>query len=107
MSIEIGTDTAVIVCAGPSLDRLSAIAWNEIGKAGAIVAVNGAFTARACHENHVMFSHVAAMTSGEHMEEIVLGFLKKWNTTPAWRLTKESDRGLVDAESYVQTRLTV
>jgi hypothetical protein len=101
-SIEIDTDTAVIVCAGPSLDRLSATAWNEIRKAGAIVAVNGAFTARACHENDVMFSHVAAMTSGEHMEEIVPGFLKKWNTTRAWRLTKESDRGLVDAESYVR-----
>jgi hypothetical protein len=82
-SIEIDTDTAVIVCAGPSLDRLSATAWNKIRKAGAIVAVNGAFTARACNENNVMFSQVAAMTSGEHMEEIVPGFLKKWNTTRA------------------------
>jgi hypothetical protein len=100
--IVIDANTAVIVCAGPSLDRLSATAWNELRKAGAIVAVNGAFMARACSENNVMFSHVAAMTSGEHMEEIVPGFLKKWNTTRAWRLTKESDRGLVNAESYVR-----
>jgi hypothetical protein len=100
--IEIDTNTAVIVCAGPSLERLSATAWNELRKAGAIVAVNGAFVARACDQNNVIFSHVAAMTSGEHMDEIVPGFLKKWKTTRAWRLTKESDRGLVDAESYVR-----
>jgi hypothetical protein len=49
-----------------------------------------------------VFSHVAAMTSGDHMEEIVPGFLKKWNATPAWRLTRAVDRGLVEAESYVQ-----
>jgi hypothetical protein len=100
--IEIDTNTAVIVCAGSSLDVLSAAAWNELRKAGAIVAVNGAFMARACNENNVIFSHVAAMTSGEHMDEIVPGFLRKWKTTRAWRLTKESDRGLVDAESYVR-----
>jgi len=74
---EIDADTAVIVCSGPSLDRLSAAAWNELRKAGAIVAVNGAFMARACTQNNVVFSHVAAMTSGEHMEESVPGFLKK------------------------------
>jgi hypothetical protein len=36
------------------------------------------------------------------MEEIVPGFLTKWKTTRAWPLTKENDRGLVDAESYVR-----
>jgi hypothetical protein len=100
--IVIDTNTAVIVCAGPSLDRLSATAWNELRKAGAIVAVNGAFISQACSENNVMFSHVAAMTSGQHMEEIVPGFLKRWKTTRAWRLTREIDRGLVEAESYVR-----
>jgi hypothetical protein len=100
--IHIGPNTAVIVCAGPSLDRLSPTAWRELRNAGAIVAVNGAFTARACAQNNVMFSHVAAMTSGEHMDEIVPGFLKRWKTTRAWRLTREIDRGLVEAESYVR-----
>jgi hypothetical protein len=100
--IEIDKNTAVIVCAGPSLDRLSPTAWKELRKAGAMVAVNGAFLARVCDQNNVVFSYVAAMTSGEHMEEIVPGFIKKWQTTRAWRLTKESDRGLVDAESYVR-----
>jgi hypothetical protein len=84
---------------------MSAVAWAELSNGGAIVAVNGAFMARACGENNVTFTHVAAMTSGKHMEEIVPGFLSEWERTRAWRLTRDNDRGLVDAESYVRRML--
>jgi hypothetical protein len=54
--IEIDTNTAVIVCAGPSLDRLSATAWNEFRKAGAIVAARG--------------SHILNLSPGTGLREL-------------------------------------
>src|SRR4051812_49275859 len=103
--MRIDRDTAVLVCAGPSLDRLSTAAWEEVQQAGAVVAVNGALMACCCLEQRVRFTHAAAMTAGQHMEDTVPGFLAAWDTTPAWRLTKRADRDLVEAESYVERYL--
>lgn len=101
--IEIDEQTAVIVAAGPSLDRLSSVAWSEVARAGALVAVNGAFMATTCLEHDVRFTHVAAMTSGQHMEDTVPGFLERWRSSPAWRLTRRRDRPTVMAETYVRS----
>lgn len=100
--IQIDTNTALIVCTGPSLDVLSRTAWKELRKAGAIVAVNGALMARACVQNDVIFTHVAAMSTGESMEALISGFLEKWRSTSAWRLAKEIHRDSLEAESYVR-----
>jgi hypothetical protein len=80
-NMQVDTTTALIVCTGPSLDVLSRIAWRELCQAGAIVAVNGALTARAPIENNVRFTHVVAMSIGESMEAAISGFLKKWRST--------------------------
>jgi hypothetical protein len=103
--MQIDHETAVMVCAGPSLDRLAHAAWAEISLAGAVVAVNGALVAVCCLENRVRFTHAAAMTSGQHMEDFARGFLAAWESTPAWRLTKSADRDLVAAETYVDRHL--
>jgi hypothetical protein len=99
--MQIDEQTAVIVCAGPSLDRLSPVAWSEIQRAGALVSVNGALMAAACRDHGVRFTHLAAMRAGEHMEETVPGFVPCWSSTPAWRLTHDQYRGEVEAETYV------
>ena len=103
--MHIDANTALIVCTGPSLDTFSRTAWGELRKAGAIVAVNGAFMARACVENNVTFTHAAVMSTGESMEALILGFLEKWSSTSAWRLAKEIHRDSIEAESYVRRSL--
>jgi len=55
----VNSETAVIICAGPSLDALPARAWERVANAGAIVAVNGAIAAEACAG--VRFTYVSAM----------------------------------------------
>jgi hypothetical protein len=101
-NMRIDTNTALIVCTGPSLDALSRTAWPELCKAGAIVAVNGALMARASIENNVRFTHVVAMSTGESMEAAISGFLKIWRSTSAWRLAKEIHRDFIEAESYIR-----
>ncbi len=100
--MRIDERTAVIVCAGPSLDRLSAQAWNEVQGAGAVVSVNGALMAAACEAHGVRFTHVAAMRAGNHLEETIPGFVDRWAGIPAWRLTQEAEREEVEAETYVR-----
>jgi hypothetical protein len=80
-------------------------AWVEIQRAGAVVSVNGSLVAACCLKNRVRFTHAAAMVSGAHMEELARGFLAVWEDTTAWRLTRSADRGLVEAESYVERHL--
>lgn len=98
----IDRNSALIVCTGPSLDTFSRTAWLELSKAGAVVAVNGALLATACLENHVIFTHVVAMSAGQSMEADMAGFLKKWGNTLAWRLGNEIHRNSIEAESYIR-----
>ncbi len=77
-------NVAVIVCAGPSLDALSAHAWRQVANAGAIVAVNGAIAAEACAE--ARFTYVSAMDATLGLIEKVPRFAELWASTPAWRL---------------------
>ena len=82
--------TAVLVCAGPSLDRLSAAAWEDIQKAGAVVSVNGALAAEACLRHRVRFTYAAAMDVSLGLGAKVPGFGRIWESTPAWRVTAET-----------------
>lgn len=93
-------DTAVIICAGPSLDALPAHAWRAVANAGAIVAVNGACAATACARHGVRFTLLAAMDLNLGLVERVPRLAEVWKTTPAWRVTS-ADASDVEAESYI------
>lgn len=99
-AFEIDRSLAILICAGPSLDRLSAAAWREIQQAGAVVAVNGALAAHACLENRVAFRYAAAMDVAQGLTEKVPGFAEIWEATPAWRVTAEAETK-AEAESHV------
>jgi hypothetical protein len=98
--MRIDADTAVVVCAGPSLDRLSPQAWAEIGKAGAVVAVNGAAASLACAQSGVPFTCVAAMDLSSGLADRVPALTTVWRQTPAWRVAS-ADSSAVEAESYI------
>lgn len=98
--MRIDADTAVVVCAGPSLDRLSAEAWKELSAAGAIVGVNGAPASVACREHGVRFSAIAAMDLSLGLADRVPGLADVWRDTSAWRVASTDSRA-IDAESYV------
>lgn len=105
----IDRDVAVLVCAGPSLDLLSPVAWEEIGKAGAMVAIGGSLAAEACLAHRVAFTYAAAMDAskgsiGTAWEEVVPGFEALWAETQAWRITIEAPDP-PEAESYVRKAL--
>ena len=93
-------DTAVIVCAGPSLDALPARAWSDVANAGAIVAVNGACAATACARHGVRFTLLAAMDLNLGLLERVPRLSEVWQTTPAWRVTS-AEAADAEAESYI------
>lgn len=97
--IAIGHDLAVIVCAGPSLDRLPREVWRELAGAGAIVSVNGAIAAAACAG--VRFTYVSAMDAGRGLSRTVPRFDALWATTSAWRLSMVGAEG-VEAETYIR-----
>lgn len=96
----IDRDTAVVVCAGPSLDRLTAQAWSDIGRAGAIVAVNGAAMSLACARSGIRFTCLAAMDLATGLATHVPGLAVLWRETPAWRVAS-TDSAAIDAESYI------
>lgn len=93
-------ETAVIVCAGASLDGLTAQAWSDIGRAGAVVAVNGAAAAEACARNGVRFTCLAAMDLAKGLAGHVAGLADVWHETPAWRVAS-TESVSIDAESYI------
>jgi hypothetical protein len=92
--------TAVVVCAGPSLERLSAEAWRRIESAGAVVGVNGAPAAEACVRNGVRFTVVAAMDIAHGLSGFVPGLGDLWRDTAAWRVTSVDARD-TDAETFL------
>ncbi|MGH9915680.1 MAG: hypothetical protein ACRD63_10385 [Pyrinomonadaceae bacterium] len=95
--------TAVLVCSGSSLDRLSPVAWAEIQRAGAVVSINTALAARACSINHISFTYAAALDGGlgeTSLDGKVPGFDQLWAKTPAWRVTSDGPNR-AEAESYV------
>ncbi|HEV2722879.1 MAG TPA: hypothetical protein VG323_22835 [Thermoanaerobaculia bacterium] len=96
--IRIDAGTAVIVCAGPSLERLTPRAWQELSRAGAVVGVNGAPAARAC--SGVPFTHLAAMDLTTGLAADVPELTAIWRDTPAWRVASTESVG-IDAESYI------
>jgi hypothetical protein len=98
--IAIDRDTAVIVCAGPSLELLSAYAWQQLADAGAIAAINGAPAADACIANDVKFTLLAAMDVCHGLFTRVPRLEKIWNTTNAWRVTSIDGRD-TPADSYI------
>jgi hypothetical protein len=98
--MRIDADTAVIVCAGPSLDRMTAEAWEEIGRAGAVVAVNGAAVSHACIEHGVRFTCLAAMDLSLKLGQYVPALTALWRTTAAWRVASTESHS-VEAESYI------
>jgi hypothetical protein len=98
--MRIDEGTAVVVCAGPSLDRLSRKAWEEIGRAGEVVAVNGAAASLACARNGVRFTCLAAMDLGRGLADFVPKLAAVWRNTPAWRVAS-IDSDAVEAESYI------
>jgi hypothetical protein len=92
--------TAVLVCAGPSLDRLSPTAWRALEQAGAVVSVNGALVATTCIRNQVRFTYGAAMDVATGLADTVPGFAEMWRQTPAWRVSANGTAA--EAESYVK-----
>jgi hypothetical protein len=96
--IRIDRETAVIVCAGPSLDSLSPLAWQELAKAGAIVSVNGAAAADACA--NVPFTHLAAMDVCHGLFDRVPRLEAIWRSTTAQRITSADDHETA-AEAYI------
>ena len=84
--MRIDRHTAVVVCAGPSLDRLTEHAWAEIRHAGAIVAVNGAAVSLACARSGVRFTCLAAMDLSTGLAGHVPRLTTVWHDTPAWRV---------------------
>lgn len=105
----IDRDTAVFICAGPSVDRLSAAAWDAVSRAGAIVSVNGAAASRALRDSGVRLTHMAALDVGvgfkRGLQSKVPGLEELWLTTPAWRITKAGD-GQMEAESSITLELS-
>lgn len=98
--MRIDAGTAVVVCAGPSLDRMTAEAWDEIGRAGAVVAVNGAAVSQACLTNNVRFTCLAAMDLSLKLAGYVPALSALWRTTPAWRVAS-TESIAIEAESYI------
>ena len=96
----IDNGTAVLVCAGPSLDRLSPTAWKAIEQAGAIVSVNGSLVATTCLSNRVRFTYAAAMDVATGLGDHVPGFAKEWKETQSWRVSAYGTAA--EAESYVK-----
>jgi len=97
----IDRQTAVLVCSGPSLDRLSAAAWAAIHGAAAVVAVNGALVAAACRAHAVRLTYAAAMDVRQGLGAKVPGFAVEWSRTPAWRVT--ADNALpAEGESFIR-----
>ncbi len=92
--------TALIVCAGPSLDRISFAAWRELEKAGAVVGINGAPAADACVRNDVRFTVLAAMDIAHGLSEFVPRLATIWHNTNAWRVTSIDARH-TNAESFL------
>ena len=88
----IDNGTAVLVCAGPSLDRMSPAAWRAIERAGAVVSVNGSLVATTCIRNRVRFTYAAAMDVAKGLADHVAGFAETWKQTPAWRVSAARDR---------------
>ncbi len=91
-------DTAVIVCAGPSLDALSPRVWAHVARAGAVVAVNGAIAADACA--HLRFTYASAMDA-QQLASTVPRFPSLWSSTPAWRLSMTGAEAM-PAETYIR-----
>ncbi|HTU24419.1 MAG TPA: hypothetical protein VMF30_03405 [Pirellulales bacterium] len=85
--VELDRHWAVVVCAGPSLDRLAAPAWKAIGQAGVVVGVNGALVADACTSHRVRFDYAAALDVATTLSSDIPGFLEAWARTPAWRVS--------------------
>jgi hypothetical protein len=100
-SLQLGAGTCVLVCAGPSLDGLSAAAWAEIQQAEAVVAVNGALVAEACLCHGVRFTYAAAMDVALGLGAKVPGFAAAWASTPAWRVTAVTEQRAA-GESHVR-----
>jgi hypothetical protein len=92
--------TAVLVCAGPSLDRVSQTGWRAIEPAGAVVAVNGSLVATTCLRNRVRFTHAASMDVATGLADHVPGLAKMWRETPSWRVSAYGTAA--EAESYVK-----
>ncbi len=99
--IPVDRDTAVIVCAGPSLERFSARAWAELGKVGAVVGVNGAPAAEACERHGVAFTMLSAMDIGTGLFERVPRLAAIWRSTRAWRVTS-TDCASHEADFYIR-----
>jgi hypothetical protein len=98
--ISIDRDTAVIVCAGPSLELLSAYAWQQLANAGAIAGVNGAPAADACIANDVQFTLLVAMDVHRGLFNRVPRLAQIWSTTKAWRVTS-IDGPETSSDSYL------
>jgi hypothetical protein len=98
--MPINSRTVVVVCAGPSLDRLSSVAWSMIGRAAAIVSVNGALVARACMRNEVPFTYAAAMDVATGLADHIPQFAETWMRTPSWRVSAAGTAAA--AESFVK-----
>ena len=99
--MRLGAETCVLVCAGPSLDRLTAVAWAEIQRAGAVAAVNGALVAETCRRHGVRFTYAAAMDVVLGLGAKVPGFTEAWEVTPAWRVSAVTEQR-AEAESHVR-----
>jgi hypothetical protein len=91
-------ETAVIVCAGPSLDALPPRVWERVADAGAVVAVNGALAAEAC--NGVDWTYASAMDARQ-LSSTVPRFHALWTSTAAWRLSMRGAEEM-PAETYIR-----
>ena len=105
----IDRETAVFICAGPSIDRLSREAWEAVSQAGAIVSVNGAAASRALRESGLRLTYMAALDVGvgykRGLQSKVPGLEDIWAHTPAWRITKSGD-GAMESESIIHLELS-
>ena len=99
-ALHFDESTAVIVCAGPSLERLTSEAWRQLERAGAVVGVNGAPASEACVRNGVRFTVLAAMDIAHGLSDSVPGLGAIWRTTSAWRVTSVEARD-AEAESFL------
>ncbi len=96
----IDNQTAVLVCAGPSIDRLSPVAWRAIEQAGVTVSVNGSLVARACLRNRLRFTYAAAMDVATGLTEHVPGYRRGLDTDPG--MAYRAHGTAAEAESYVK-----
>lgn len=92
--------TAVIVCAGPSLEQISSDTWRELEKAGAVIGINGAPASDACIRNGVRFTVLAAMDIAHGLANHVPRLASIWRTTDAWRVTSVDARD-TPAETFL------